>query len=231
MDTENTQTAENTNDIFVTHAVNLAVAFVGNPNNRVDANAMPEMVSNFHAAIARLSQPEAPAAPAKQEPAVSIRASIKPEYLICLEDGQKMKMLKRYLRQRYNLTPDQYRAKWGLAKDYPMVAPNYAEQRRDLAKKIGLGTSRTRSAEGRGGRKADTGAEAVSENTTDNSAASNPAPARTRKSGTASATSAKAGGRGKGAAQQANKGGEATPAKRGRGRPKGSTNAPKAANA
>ena len=73
---------------------------------------------------------------------MAIKASVKPDYLICLEDGRKMKMLRRYLALRYQLTPEQYRAKWGLPHDYPMVAPNYAEQRRDLAKKIGLGTAR-----------------------------------------------------------------------------------------
>ena len=78
------------------------------------------------------------------EPAVSVRSSIKPDYVVCLEDGKKLKMLKRHLMTHYNLTPDQYRQKWGLNADYPMVAPNYAEQRRALAKKIGLGTKRKR---------------------------------------------------------------------------------------
>ena len=85
---------------------------------------------------------EAPAV--KQEPAVSVRASIKPDYIVCLEDGKKLKMLKRHLMTHYQMTPDEYRQKWGLSADYPMVAPNYAEQRRALAKKIGLGTKRRR---------------------------------------------------------------------------------------
>jgi len=80
---------------------------------------------------------EAPAEPLK--PAVAIRKSITPEFLICLEDGKKLKMLKRHLRSTYNMTPDEYRAKWGLAQDYPMVAPNYAARRSEFAKKIGLG--------------------------------------------------------------------------------------------
>ena len=80
---------------------------------------------------------EVPAEPLK--PAVPIRKSITPEYLVCLEDGKKLKMLKRHLRSTYNLTPDEYRVKWGLAADYPMVAPKYAEQRSEFAKKIGLG--------------------------------------------------------------------------------------------
>ena len=80
----------------------------------------------------------------KQEPAVSVRSSIKPDYVVCLEDGLKMKMLKRHLMTDHGMTPEQYRQKWGLGPDYPMVAPNYAEQRRTLAKKIGLGTKRRR---------------------------------------------------------------------------------------
>jgi predicted transcriptional regulator len=96
-----------------------------------------------HAALAGLSQP-APAPEVKLEPAVSVRSSIKPDYIICLEDGKKLKMLKRHLMTHYQMTPDDYRAKWSLPADYPMVAPNYAEQRRTLAKKIGLGTKRRR---------------------------------------------------------------------------------------
>ena len=80
----------------------------------------------------------------KPEPAVSIRSSIKPDYIVCLEDGKKLKMLKRHLMTHYQMTPDDYRQKWGLSPEYPMVAPNYAEQRRTLAKKIGLGTKRRR---------------------------------------------------------------------------------------
>ena len=78
------------------------------------------------------------------EPAVSVRASVKPDYIVCLEDGKKLKMLKRYLRSNYNMSPEEYRAKWGLPADYPMVAPNYAAQRSEFAKKIGLGTTRRR---------------------------------------------------------------------------------------
>ena len=80
---------------------------------------------------------EAPSEPLK--PAVPVRKSVTPEYLVCLEDGKKLKMLKRHLRSTYNLTPDEYRTKWGLAPDYPMVAPKYAQQRSEFAKKIGLG--------------------------------------------------------------------------------------------
>ena len=93
-----------------------------------------------------VSKPELEAAGVVQlEPAVSVRSSIKPDYIVCLEDGKKLKMLKRHLMTHYQMTPDEYRQKWGLNGDYPMVAPNYAEQRRTLAKKIGLGTKRRRS--------------------------------------------------------------------------------------
>ncbi len=83
------------------------------------------------------------------KPAVPVKKSIMPEYIVCLEDGKKLKMLKRYLRTNYNMTPDEYRAKWGLAPDYPMVAPNYAKQRSDFAKNIGLGRDTTRKRSGR----------------------------------------------------------------------------------
>jgi len=110
-------------------------------NNSVAVSDLPQLIQNVHNALAALggdiAEPEV-----KQEPAVSVRASIKPDYIVCLEDGKKLKMLKRHLMTHYQLTPDQYRAKWNLPADYPMVAPNYAEQRRSLAKKIGLGTKR-----------------------------------------------------------------------------------------
>ena len=110
-------------------------------NNSVAVNDLPQLIQNVHNALTGLgSKPEVP--PAKLEPAVSVRASVKPDYIVCLEDGKKLKMLKRHLMTHYQMTPDEYRQKWGLNADYPMVAPNYAEQRRTLAKKIGLGTKR-----------------------------------------------------------------------------------------
>ncbi len=112
-------------------------------NNSVAVNDVPGLIQNIHGALSQLGT-TAPEPQLKQEPAVSVRASIKPDYIVCLEDGKKLKMLKRHLMTHYNLTPEQYRAKWNLPADYPMVAPNYAEQRRSLAKKIGLGTSRRR---------------------------------------------------------------------------------------
>lgn len=113
-------------------------AFVA--NNSVAANDLPNLIKATHSALAGISTGEIPQAPAeKQEPAVSIRKSISPDFLICLEDGRKFKSLKRHLRTKYNLSPEDYRAKWGLPKDYPMVAPNYAKARSDLAKSMGLG--------------------------------------------------------------------------------------------
>lgn len=112
-------------------------------NNSVAVNDLPTLIQNVHNALTGLgSQPEP--TPVKQEPAVSIRSSVKPDFIVCLEDGKKLKMLKRHLMTHYQMTPDDYRQKWGLSADYPMVAPNYAEQRRTLAKKIGLGTKRRR---------------------------------------------------------------------------------------
>lgn len=110
-------------------------------NNSVSVSDLPALIQNVHNALATLDG-KVPEPEIKQEPAVSIRASVKPDYIVCLEDGKKLKMLKRHLMTHYQMTPEQYRAKWNLPADYPMVAPNYAEQRRTLAKKIGLGTKR-----------------------------------------------------------------------------------------
>ncbi|MBX9814575.1 MAG: transcriptional regulator [Proteobacteria bacterium SG_bin5] len=112
-------------------------------NNSVAVSDLPTLISNVHNALTGLGGP-APEPEVKQEPAVSVRSSVKPDYIVCLEDGKKLKMLKRHLMTHYQMTPEQYRAKWNLPADYPMVAPNYAEQRRNLAKKIGLGTKRRR---------------------------------------------------------------------------------------
>src|SRR4030095_185698 len=109
-------------------------------NNSVAVNDLPQLIQNVHSALGGLMH--AVAAPEKLVPKVPIRSSVKPDYIICLEDGKKLKMLKRHLMTHYGLTPQAYREKWGLAADYPMVAPNYAEQRRTLAKSIGLGTKR-----------------------------------------------------------------------------------------
>jgi predicted transcriptional regulator len=132
---------ENLAETLVALTADIVSAHVS--NNSVAVNDLPQLIENVHTALAGLGQAkEEPAV--KQEPAVSIRSSIKPDFVVCLEDGLKMKMLKRHLMTDHGLTPDQYRQKWGLGPDYPMVAPNYAEQRRTLAKKIGLGTKRRR---------------------------------------------------------------------------------------
>lgn len=121
---------------LITLTADIVAAHVA--NNSVSVTDIPTLIGNVHSALAGLgSAPEPVAPPAR--PAVSVRASVKPEYVICLEDGKKLKMLKRHLMTHYQMTPADYRAKWNLPADYPMVAPNYAEQRRALAHKIGLG--------------------------------------------------------------------------------------------
>ena len=107
-------------------------------NNNVATGDVAVLIRNVYDALEAAGAPPALEAP-KAEPAVSVKASVKPDYLVCLEDGKKLKMLKRYLRTNYNMTPEDYRAKWSLPRDYPMVAPIYAEQRRGLARQIGLG--------------------------------------------------------------------------------------------
>lgn len=126
-------------ETLVTLTADIVAAHVS--NNSVSVSDLPLIIQNVHSALAGLNR-TAPEPEAKQEPAVSVRSSIKPDFIVCLEDGKKLKMLKRHLMTHYQMTPDQYRAKWNLPADYPMVAPNYAEQRRTLAKKIGLGTKR-----------------------------------------------------------------------------------------
>ncbi len=107
-------------------------------NNQVALGEVQGMIAKIYSALASLGSPAAEPV-VVQEPAVSIRSSVKPDYIVCLEDGKKLKMLKRHLSTRYGMSPADYRAKWKLPADYPMVAPNYAEQRRSLAHKIGLG--------------------------------------------------------------------------------------------
>ncbi|GAA4037554.1 MucR family transcriptional regulator [Sphingomonas rosea] len=136
---DNDQSAET----LITLTADIVAAHVS--NNSVSVNDLPQLIQNVHGALSGLgSRPAAPEV--RPEPKVPIRSSVKPDYLVCLEDGKKLKMLKRHLMTHYNMTPDQYRQKWGLNADYPMVAPNYAEQRRTLAKSIGLGTKRKRGA-------------------------------------------------------------------------------------
>ena len=124
------------NEMLITLTSDIVAAHVSNNNVAVDD--VTALITNVYGALASLGQPVV-VEEKMPEPAVSIRASVKPDYVVCLEDGKKLKMLKRHLMTHYNLTPDQYRARWNLPADYPMVAPNYAEKRRELAKKIGLG--------------------------------------------------------------------------------------------
>ena len=107
--------------------------------NSVSADLLPELIRDVHRAVASLGSATPPPAE-RPQPAVPIKKSVFPDFIICLEDGKKLKMLKRHLMSAYNMTPDQYRERWGLGPDYPMVAPNYAQHRSTLAKKIGLGT-------------------------------------------------------------------------------------------
>jgi predicted transcriptional regulator len=107
-------------------------------NNSLATNDLPEVISMVHASLTDIGRDDGAAKPPLQ-PAVPIRRSVTPDYIVCLEDGKKLKMLKRHLRTSFNLTPDEYRTKWQLGPDYPMVAPNYAKRRSEFAKQIGLG--------------------------------------------------------------------------------------------
>jgi len=108
--------------------------------NAIQAGAIPDIIRSVHDALRGLSEPVAAPRPAeRQKPAVPVSRSVQEDYIVCLEDGKKLKMLKRYLRSRYNMSPEEYRRKWGLPPDYPMVAPAYAARRSDFAKQIGLG--------------------------------------------------------------------------------------------
>ena len=125
------------NETLITLTSDIVAAHVS--NNSVSVEEMAALISNVYGALAGLGQsaPEPEAAPLK--PAVSVRASIKPDHITCLDCGMELKMLKRHLSTHHSMTPDDYRARWGLNSDYPLVAPNYADKRRDLAVKIGLG--------------------------------------------------------------------------------------------
>ncbi len=129
-------------DSIIELTADIVSAYVS--NNTVSASEIPALINQVHGALLRMSsgQGEAPAEPLK--PAVPVKRSITNEHIVCLEDGKKFKSLKRHLRTQYNMTPEQYRDKWGLPPDYPMVAPNYAAARSQLAKQMGLGQQRRR---------------------------------------------------------------------------------------
>jgi predicted transcriptional regulator len=115
-------------------------AFVS--KNTLAASDVPQLISETHAALSRVSGTAPPPEREELKPKVPVKRSVMPDHIVCLEDGKKFKSLKRHLRTHYNLSPEEYREKWGLPPDYPMVAPNYARARSDLAKKMGLGTRR-----------------------------------------------------------------------------------------
>ena len=127
---------------FIALTVQIVSAYVG--NNSVPSAEIASLIGQVHAALKRVSGGQMSAPAESVKPAVSVKRSISADYIVCLEDGKKFKSLKRHLRSRYNMTPEQYRDKWGLPPDYPMVAPNYAAARSQLAKQMGLGQQRRR---------------------------------------------------------------------------------------
>ncbi|MCV9938280.1 MucR family transcriptional regulator [Boseaceae bacterium BT-24-1] len=135
------------NDELISRVADIVSAYVS--NNSVPPAELPALIAMTHAAIAGLGASAEPPPAEKLTPAVPIKKSISPDFLISLEDGKKFKSLKRHLRTAYDMSPEQYRAKWGLPNDYPMVAPAYAEARSNLAKKMGLGQQRRKSPRGR----------------------------------------------------------------------------------
>ena len=122
---------------YIELAADIASAFVS--NNPVPATELPALIGSVHEALNRVAGSSTEQKEEPKEPAVPIKKSVTPDYIVCLEDGKQFKSLKRHLRTKYNMSPEEYRAKWSLAKDYPMVAPNYAKARSDLAKQMGLG--------------------------------------------------------------------------------------------
>ena len=118
-------------------AVDIVAAYVS--NNQLPSSQIPDVISTIFRSLSSLDGAQTEVVAEPQKPAVPVRRSVHPDYIVCLEDGKHLKMLKRHLRTTYEMTPEEYRAKWNLPPDYPMVAPNYARQRSDFAKKIGLG--------------------------------------------------------------------------------------------
>jgi predicted transcriptional regulator len=131
-----------TSGTFIELTAEIVAAYVS--NNSVATGELPNLINQVHQALVRVSSGHNEAQPEPLKPAISVKKSITPDYLVCLEDGKKFKSLKRHLRTQYNMTPEQYRDKWGLPPDYPMVAPNYAAARSQLAKQMGLGQQRRR---------------------------------------------------------------------------------------
>ena len=137
---DNPETSVRSHDMLIELTADVVAAYVS--NNPVPVSELPNLISDIHAALGRVGGPGEGAPVEKQKPAVNPKKSIHDDYIVCLEDGKKFKSLKRHLMTHYGLTPDQYREKWGLDASYPMVAPNYAAARSQLAKKMGLGRKR-----------------------------------------------------------------------------------------
>lgn len=136
---------DTTNSNLIDLAADIVSAYVS--NNTVPAAELSGLIAEVYGALQRTSTGVAPEPmPEPLKPAVPVKKSVNPDFIVCLEDGKKFKSLKRHLRTQYNMTPEEYREKWGLPTDYPMVAPNYAQARSDLAKKMGLGQQRRRGA-------------------------------------------------------------------------------------
>lgn len=127
---------------YIELAADIVSAYVS--NNSVPLAELPNLIRDVHSALMRVTEQATPVEVEPLKPAVAVKKSITPDYIICLEDGKQFKSLKRHLRSQYNLSPDAYREKWGLPADYPMVAPNYAKARSNLAKQMGLGQQRRR---------------------------------------------------------------------------------------
>jgi predicted transcriptional regulator len=133
---------------YIELAADIVSAYVS--NNSVPSGDLPSLISDVHSALLKVAAGGVEAPAEAPKPAVPLKKSVTPDYIICLEDGKKFKSLKRHLRTQYNMTPEQYREKWGLPVDYPMVAPNYAKARSELAKEMGLGQQRRKRRSSRG---------------------------------------------------------------------------------
>ena len=133
---------------YIGLAADIVSAYVS--NNSVPSGDLPSLINEVHSALTKVGAGVAEAPAEAPKPAVPVKKSVTPDYVICLDDGKKFKSLKRHLRTQYSMTPEQYREKWGLSPDYPMVAPNYAKARSDLAKEMGLGQQRRKRRPARG---------------------------------------------------------------------------------
>ena len=146
---QNSDNSGGRGDEILKLASEIVAAYVS--NNPIPVSEVPAMIKSVHATLGGLAGATQAEVSTAVKPVVPVKRSVHPDYIVCLEDGKKLKMLKRYLRSNYNMTPEEYRAKWGLPADYPMVAPNYAAQRSEFAKRIGLGKSASSSGRRRKG--------------------------------------------------------------------------------